>query len=40
MLWRRYDVRKFYAGTILLREIQCNKMDILMFKRRFQCGLG
>ena len=39
-LWRRYDVPKFYADAILFREIQCKKMDILMFKRRFQWGLG
>ena len=39
-LWRRNDVRKFDADAILFREIQCKKKDILMFKRRFQCGLG
>ena len=38
-LWRRYDVRKFDADAILLREILCKKRDILMIKRRFQCGL-
>ena len=27
----RYDVRKFRANTILIREIQCKKMDNLMF---------
>ena len=35
-----YDVRKFVADAILFRKIQCKKSDILMFKRRFQCGLG
>ena len=30
-LWRRYNVRKFTADTILFREIQCKKMDISMF---------
>ena len=38
-LLRRNDVRKFDADAILFREMQCKKMDILMFKRRFQCGL-
>ena len=33
-------VRKFDADAILLREMQCKKLDILMFKRRFQTGLG
>ena len=32
-LWRRYDVRKFDADAILLREILCKKRDILMIKR-------
>ena len=31
MLWRRYDVQKFTVNTILIREIQCKKMEILMF---------
>ena len=26
-----YDVRKYTADAILLREIQCKKMDNLMF---------
>ena len=39
-LWRHCDVRKFDAGTILFRDIHCKKMDILMFKRLFQCGVG
>ena len=39
-LWRRNDVRKFGADAILFREILCKKRDILMFKRRYQCGLG
>ena len=39
-LWRRNDVRKFDADAILFREIQCKKRDILMFKPRFQTGLG
>ena len=30
-LWRRYDVWKFGADTILFREIQCKKRDILVF---------
>ena len=30
-LWRRYDVRKYTTDAILFREIQCKKMDILMF---------
>ena len=30
----------FDADAILFREIQCKKSDILMFTRRFQCGLG
>ena len=38
-LWRRFDVRKFDADAILLREILCKRRGILMFKRRFQCGL-
>ena len=29
-LWR-YDVRKYTADAILFREIQCKKMDNLMF---------
>ena len=32
--------KKFVADTILFREIQCEKMDILMFMWRFQCSLG
>ena len=39
-LWRLYDVQKFDADTILFREIQCKKRDILMFRRNFQCGYG
>ena len=39
-LWRCNAVRKFDADAILFRETQCKKMDILMFKRRFQCGFG
>ena len=31
MLWRRYDVRKYTADAISFREIQCKKMDNLMF---------
>ena len=38
-LLRGNVVRKFDVDAILLREIQCKKIDILMFKRRFQCGL-
>ena len=30
-LWRRYDIRKYTADAILFREIQCKKMDKLMF---------
>ena len=30
-LWRLYDVRKYTAYNILFREIQCKKMDNLMF---------
>ena len=37
-LWRHNDVRKFDADAILFREVQYKKRDILMFKRRFQCG--
>ena len=40
MLLRSNDVRKVDTDAILFREIQCKKGDILMFKRRFQCGLG
>ena len=32
-------VRKYTADAILFREIQCEKMDNLMFKHRFQCEL-
>ena len=39
-LWRHYDVQKFEAYAILFREIQGKKMEIRMFKGRFQCGLG
>ena len=28
------------VDAILFREIQCKKMDILMFKQRFQCEFG
>ena len=37
-LRRRYNIRQFDADAILLREIQCKKSNISMFKRRFQCG--
>ena len=41
---RVYDIvvtfREFDTDAILFREIQCKKRDILMFKGRFQCGLG
>ena len=40
MLWRRYVVRKYTADAILLREIQCKKMDNLMYQQRFQCEFG
>ena len=30
-LFRRHDVRKYTAHAILFREIQCKKMDNLMF---------
>ena len=36
-LWRCNDIQKFDADAILFREIQCKKMDILMFKQCFQC---
>ena len=39
-LWRRNDVQKFDADAIFFREIKCKKMNISMFKQRFQCGLG
>ena len=39
-LWRRYDVRKYSADAILFREIQCKKLDNLMFQQRFQCEYG
>ena len=39
-LWIRNDVRMFDADAILLREIQCKKTDIVMFRRRFQYGFG
>ena len=29
--WRRYDIRKYTADVILFKEIQCKKMDNLMF---------
>ena len=36
-----YDVRKYTADTILFREVQCKKMDKLMFKQHFSvCELG
>ena len=38
-----YDVvtfKKYTADAILFREIQCRKMDNLMFKLCFQCELG
>ena len=34
-LWLRYDFRKFTVHTILLREIQRKKIDILMFNSVF-----
>ena len=30
-LWRCYDVRKYKTDAILFREIQCKKMENLMF---------
>ena len=30
-LWRRYDDQKYTADAILFREIQCKKIDNLMF---------
>ena len=39
-LWRLYDVRNFTADASLFKEIQCKKMDNLMFEQRFQCELG
>ena len=39
-LWRRNGVRKFDPVAILFGIIQCKKRDILMFKRRFECGFG
>ena len=36
----RYYVRNLTPGTILLIKIQRKKMDILMFKHRFQCEFG
>ena len=39
-LLRRNDVQKFDADSILFIEIQFNKSDMLMFKRRLQCGVG
>ena len=30
-LSRLYDIRKFTANAILFREIQCNKMENLLF---------
>ena len=38
-LLRVVTFKKFGADAILFREIQCKKRTILMFKRRFQCGL-
>ena len=35
-----YNVRKYTADAILFREIQCQKIDNLMFKQPFQCELG
>ena len=35
-----FDVRKYTANAILFREIQCKKMDNLMFQQRSQCELG
>ena len=40
-LWRCNDeAQKLDADAILFTEIQCKKMDILMFKGRFQYGFG
>ena len=36
-LWRCYANLKFTADAILFREIQCKKMDILMFWQLFWC---
>ena len=38
-MWQRYDVGKFDTDAILFREVLSKKMDILMIKRCFQCGL-
>ena len=38
-LWR-CDIWNHTADAILFREIQCKKMDNLMFKQRVQCQLG
>ena len=37
-LYWRYDLQKFDADTILFREIQCKKMDILMFEQHYLYG--
>ena len=37
---QHYDVRKYKGNTILFREIQCKKMNNLMFQQRFQYELG
>ena len=40
-LWRRYDVWKFIANTILFREIKCKKMDtvdVLNLNVLSECG--
>ena len=39
ILWPHIDVWKFDTDAVLFREIQCKKMDILMFKQCFQWGL-
>ena len=37
--WRRFDFRKFTADATLFREIQCKKMDFLMFNSVFSANL-
>ena len=39
-LWPRYDFENFTADAILFREIQCKKMDNLMFEHGFQFIFG
>ena len=40
LLLLHYGVLKFTAAAILFRKIQSKKMDILMFKQRFQGKFG